>query len=1251
MVLRQLPAWPSLCNDTHTLASRLHALQQLFGQAGASQLLALVPQAVTRVPTALEQQLQQLAHACGLNAPKDLLPLLCEAWHVTDLSLGDVQQRLGDIELLLGAPHRAWAGQLVVGSSAWLLLDLDVLVQRLNAIAAALQVAAPPALAGAAVAPINTERVREALKQAAAATAAGRNAHSTVGPSSTAGVTPLASVLLRPGAAALVATTPPTITARIQRLASLLQEANQVSPQAAEQQAVLVARSSPSLLLLSSRQLDANWARLQQRLPGAPPQQLLQLLAGSSLNMQRLEFLTEVALPRTAPGSIGTSSSNSGTLAHSLEGSGSSAAAPTSEGVLEAVEQRPQQQEGEVYTTLGLDEAAFLQRYPLYRPWEAARSLVAAAPARWGWARQYTALQQAGGVAAWLQGLQGHWGTALSLACNPAVQQALSKRPSKAKVMEGSGNQAGSSRAPAATGHSHSSSGVPHSISLQDLCHPQHLLEQLQATAAGSDNVAGSVSSSSNSGEVEQAAGFDALQHQWLLVPPSLQDMPDKQAWQLLAPGSAPSQRQAAVGAAVALAQQLLQYAAGVPSWQQQLVEWGQQAAAAMGWQHQQQVGRNEHTAGSAGSTATGSSGSASGSSSSSRSPSELHLRRQLWHQLQPRGLDGSPVLSPRLERLHFLQHSQQQEASGLWEALVTSDKEFAAKFPVYPRWAQLQGWVQDKLAWNTTFHEALQGPQLLAWLEQLEQDPSKLEQLQYLVEAPGGQEWRGVGLLEAASMPREQFMRMFPDAQYKAWKGISNILLQLDPLLYVQEDSGSGRAVSAAPGTAAGTRQVMSRQLTPDPASTSSSGSTRRVGSGGVGSSSTGLVPVNREVRVAQLQARMQWLHDWGRKVPYWGQQLQGWSPRSWEAVLQVADQKTAPRLEFLHHTGQENTAGFLQQLKYSPAWFDQTYPHFRLWNVVRNAAAAAGTWKQEWEALRGAQVLRLLEEAAVQLSNSSSLQHLQPLQQQQQQQRADVAAAQEAQSQAVLPEGQRDLPGGDVVAAAAAEEGTGEDCSGAAQEEGSGDSQGVRDPKQSKRSKAKRSRAAAASPVAASLTPAVVQQVSHALRSRLRHLQHANLQQQQQPSPQQQQQQQEGQEPPQPPAQGLPSLQQLLTLPQAQLVMQWPHKAVPSGATRARGNLKGAHGAQTARAVAGAPEALLGKEVVPPAMWNRLDPAVQQQLLARDAAVLRGLQTLAHTHGDWMEYLYQKATPRQWAMMAQKYPRQQQRVAFLVR
>jgi hypothetical protein len=497
--------------------------------------------------------------------------------------------------------------------------------------------------------------------------------------------------------------------------------------------------------------------------------------------------------------------------------------------------------------------------------------------------------------------------------------------------------------------------------------------------------------------------------------------------------------------------------------------------------------------------------------------------------------------------------------------------------------------------------------------------------------------------------MPREQFVRMFPDAQYKAWRGIAAILAQLDPQLE------QGGAVSTAAAAAAAGSQLTHDAITSSSnsgraqqqkdSSSSSSSSSRRAGGGGAGTSSPGQPPVNREERVAQLQSRMQWLHEWGRRAPFWGEQLQAWSSRSWGIVLQIAEHRMAPRLEFLHQTGQEDTAQLLQQLRYAPAWFDARYPHFRLWGVVRNAAGATAAWKHEWEALRGPQLLQLLEEAAVELGSSSSMMQQPLIPPKQQQQQSDVAA-QQAQSQVEPPAGHNNQAGSSLAPAAAEETGTAEaEGAGNMQGASSSECQGSEGSTEYRRRHIKEPASSAA---ARSLTPAVVQQVSHALRSRLRHLQHANLQQQ--PSPQQQQQQQQQEEDQQQQLQqGLPSLQQLLTLPQAQLVMQWPHRAVPS--TRTRGNLVGGHGSQTARAVAGAPQALLGKEVVPPDMWNKLEPEVQQQLLARDAAVLRGLQTLAHTHGDWMEYLYHKATPRQWATMAQKYPKQQQRVAFLVR
>jgi hypothetical protein len=339
-------------------------------------------------------------------------------------------------------------------------------------------------------------------------------------------------------------------------------------------------------------------------------------------------------------------------------------------------------------------------------------------------------------------------------------------------------------------------------------------------------------------------------------------------------------------------------------------------------------------------------------------------LLQEQQQQQQP--LAEHQLLSPSLQRLQYLSHTQQQHEMLIWDALTITDEQFTSRFPLQPLWAKTAAWVQGKQPWEQTFWTDLQGVSLLDFLGLLRRDAQRVRRLEYLVTGRevGREGWRGIGLKEAVEMDQGGFVQLFPESKYRAWQMLNRLEIQGSPYDNSSSSSSSfplggggmeeGLSLSAPAGNASPAAGVDS--VAPSPAS-----------------APRGVWRVT-ELRHQELASRCQTLIQFASEVPPWDAELQRWSTSNWWYLSGIfSSHAKQPRLEYLSLLPVDYQASVEWTLKAPDEEFSEMFPHFPLWNKLRGVVAGDGKWGRQWEQLQGEQLLRVFGAAVVAVSRGS--------------------------------------------------------------------------------------------------------------------------------------------------------------------------------------------------------------------------------------------------------------------------------------
>jgi hypothetical protein len=698
---------------------------------------------------------------------------------------------------------------------------------------------------------------------------------------------------------------------------------------------------SPLLLVQQAKQLEKNGAELLQQLPGLPLYHLLLLLPQPELHWQQLQFLQHMhLLPAASPASSNTP-----------------AAAEWSNAHLQLATD-----------ALSLQPAVFVANYPQYPAWQAAMAAAAASSrdwrAGWGWQRELQGPLSGPACKAWLQQLDGKWQRLLLLAAGEAWLQARPVAAAPAAAAAVKSSSGGGSRRRRSSRASSSSLGAG-------------------TAAIAASGLPGAVS-------LRQVAALSGCGFPYMpaaAAGPIPWDLPQQAILQLLSGSRAALDSELSK---LAAAWGELAAAAGNAAWQQQLGDAAgllPQALVAAGWKLPAGVSKAlTSSSSSSSSKVSKSSGNqisvtaswaeecmeSRAAADSPTAAAALTVRQQFWQHLQQPG-----VLRQLTSRLHFIQSAgladspqQQQQGSSsssihpssVWSVLAASDAAFTAACPEFTRWQQLQSLVSDKPGWADEL-AALQGQQLLHWLQQA---AAGWWRLAYLSSDDAGEDggiWQAISMTDALEASNAAFTDMFPEARYSSWQ----VLAQL------RDEDGSSSSSATAPDKG----PAVASPFAQDEQDAAAAGK------------SSGRVQLSKKPRAETAAQRLQLLQDYASLHPAWEAELRGWKKETWSTAARTFVPLKARRLEYVLQTvdppgsdansssssvadGAAGAGGAAApqlpdlQLVVTSAnvHFLKRFPLFLMWNKLGNAVQAVPRWSAEWHALRGNALQQLLQE-----------------------------------------------------------------------------------------------------------------------------------------------------------------------------------------------------------------------------------------------------------------------------------------------
>ena len=1018
-VLQQLPSWPSLSRNPAMVETRIRALQELLGFSAADGLLTVAPEALTRVPTGLRAQVEELGRVLGVGA-EGLGPLLVKCWELSKIPLEEVEERVDWVGTTLGfneglgfmekdgaaevqeqqlgrkrAKPPALKAQVVEGGQAavgetegvqgdwgfrffsespvWLIYEQTYLERQLGKVREVMGFTAEQQgnrglarVLWEAPALITLQGLQKRVQHVQLLLDAWPSQQQQQQGA-------LADRFTPPGAEGQAAAGAAAAAAAAAAMGRWRGGRSKSQQQQQQQQglgltyAQQVCQRFPRLLLLPPKQLTQLCNQLQLLLPGLGPEQLFPILSHRqpqpldqfdfnidqvNINFDQVKYLQQLGL---------------------LDGL------------------QPEEQQQAVVNALVKDATAFAESERLYPAWSATQQLLAVAPSSWGLTKCYNQLLEEQGLTGWLEQMEGKWGRVLCLL-------------GSSSSLRGVGYQGGKKGA-----------GFGR-VGLRQLAQlsVEELLANLQpasnssstsskkksARATGSKRppaaTAAAAAAAGSSGAGGQSDGSSAAAAAaWELLPPPLLTADDSSVWQLLAAKAA--ERQAAIAAGQQLWQRLQQFADSSSSWQQQLREWQVLLPDALVLAREGSSSSSSKVGGLVGmSSGVGREGRVGASSflqqqqqqqptellpmtlpkqqqqqqqqeEDQQQPKELLLMTPLqqqqqgelhifWqgllheqqqrYQQQQQSASKHQLLGPSLQRLQYLDHTQQQQQIPLWWALAYPEHNFTSRFPLYPLWLKTASWVQGKQSWEDMFWGDLKGEGLLGMLGLLKRDTQRVKRLEYLVSGRevGREEWRGIGLKEAVEMDQQGFVELFPEAKYRAWQMLNR--------LEVQTSAYGSSAIGAAVATAGG----------------GSGGGGNGDSSGGVESPGTSPRGVWRvtEQRHQELADRCQTLIHFAAEVPHWDIELQKWTTSNWWYLAGIFTPSVKqPRLEHLSLLPEVYQMPVEWVLKASDVDFCEKYPHFPLWNKMRGVVAGNVKWGRQLEQLKGEELLRVLDEA----------------------------------------------------------------------------------------------------------------------------------------------------------------------------------------------------------------------------------------------------------------------------------------------